>query len=402
MLAHSTSDGDDESPKKPTRVKIEIDDDTSSELEAPIKRKTSFRDAISGANAVAASSSAQQQQRGNASTGSSPATSPTTTTAAAATSSPLTSRSEQFHFTCIAGTPAHQRQFPMCGGDRELTQRMAKWGLGESMQCVQYSYDMIVDGHTYATSKSATVPGQVHAGMMQEFALALFNSEAFLTTFRCGDGRGAGRVPLSALPGPITSVTLAPLRVNATTLDMFDRLTDRDELEARGVDVQICRADGRSCNMLDVFLPCGITVSDQLRGVFMLSEDESETYRAYSDAERSEFLFHVMWRVVAGGAVNQYEDELVPYKEAARDIYKSLISVGRARGGDASELVVQSLVCAVQDICVSGGGGKAWSMMRSTFFPKDDRTGNHNFMYLVVDPIRRTVCVWYNAFFSPF
>lgn len=390
---------------KKTKVKIEIDDDEEEEVEVPIKKngnKTKEEVPKPSQQQVQAQQQPQLSLPG--------------------------SNKDHYHFKYISD----RKPFPFLGGDRELTDSIKKWGLFESMSCLQFSYEMIVDDHTLATSKSATVPGQVHAALLPEFTVSLLNSDDFKANFKCGDGKGnsggQNSVPVS-YPAPVTSVKMQVLRCQETTLEMFDRLVasssagkneqddDDDDEEnkksvknknsdkknqkqqhPRMVDLphQIVRENGRSCMMQDVYLPCGITVSDQLRGVFMLNEEEGECYDAFSEEERNEFLWHVMRRLVSGGAVNQYEDEFEPYKDATREVYKSLISVGRS-AANKSVVEVQSLVGLVSDVKCGGS-----TSIKKTFFPKDDRTGNHNFLYVIVDPFRKTCIVWYNAFFSPF
>lgn len=403
--------------KKGNKVKIEIDDeDDVEDSSTDIRNSKKTAEVLEHKNQQAACT-----------------TTTSTTTIKAATTAPSAPPTElsgpskdHFHFECLSD----RKPFPFLGGDKELTDLISKWGLGESMSCLQFSYEMVTSAdppRQEDSSKSAkTTPGHVHPALLPEFSVELLNSEEFLRFFRCGDGHGnvnseAGGGHKNATPlhypSPVTSVKLEMLRTRETTLAMFDRLVapargdpdaqNKAHPRMRDLPHEIVRDNGRVCNMPDVFLPCGITVSDQLRGVFMLNEDETECYDAFSEDERSEFLWHVMRRLVAGGAVNQYEDEFEPYKDATRDVYKSLVSVGRKKNqqqqsdstsanDNSSPFEVQSIVALVKDIRC----GK--SSVVKLFFPKDDRTGNHNFLYIIVDPIRRTCIVWYNAFFSPF
>ena len=57
----------------------------------------------------------------------------------------------------------------------------------------------------------------------------------------------------------------------------------------------------------------------------MLLLEESEKYEIYSAQERSEFLFRLFKHVCIGGSVCQFEDDLQPYIDVARSIYKDLI-----------------------------------------------------------------------------
>lgn len=420
---HEHQQQQQQTEKKTNKVNIEIDDEEDDEEEIPINKNKNKQPTQTTAATTAVVADQSKSS--------------TTTTVLPLTTTKLSSpKSDQYYFRYLS----ERKPFPFQGGDKELTNLIAKWGLGESMSCMQFQYEMITDADTYANSKSAAVAGQVHAALLPEFIVALLNSDEFIKHFKCGDGHGNGgnknSVSLS-YPAPVSAVKLQVLRAKETTLDMFDRLIapsrelSGDERKKkihprmRDIPNQIIRDNGHVCNMADVFLPCGITVSDQLRGLFMLNEEENpDCYEIFSEEERNEFLWHVMWRLLAGGAVNQYEDEFAPYKDACRDVYKSLISVGRvnknSNNSSSSQqkqqkddlddnddqkpsatstpsLEVQSLAAQVKDIKC-----KNKSVMKTIFFPKDDRTGNHNFLYVVVDPFRKTCIVWYNAFFSPF
>jgi hypothetical protein len=142
---------------------------------------------------------------------------------------------------------------------------------------------------------------------------------------------------------------------------------------------------------MDVYLPCGITVSDQLRGLFMLGEESEFHGTYYTSEEQKEFLYHVMWRLCAGGALNQWEDNFVTLKDAARSLYKDLVCVGRDE--DTDELKVLSHVMLVKEI---DGVPQ--------LFPRDDQCSpsNGNYCYVVVNPSRKEVVVWYHAFWSTF
>ena len=261
--------------------------------------------------------------------------------------------------------------------DRDNAENLAKWGIPVNvMQGLHFRFD-----ETF------------RRGMAEEFLCALFNSAAFRGAFQLADGRGGS----TAFCGParVTKVKHTPLLCSHTTLDLFDRVMN-DEI--------VRKASGAVCKMADVFLPRGVTVADQLRGVFMLGED-SEYYDTFSETEQSEFLYHVMWRLVAGGALNQYEDDFSVYKNVCRDVYRDLVSVARVdaggagdvEGGGGSGLAVQSLVYQVHAAAGSDG-------LEVPLFPVDDesRNGNHNFMYVSIHPTRRACTVWYNGFWSPF
>lgn len=69
----------------------------------------------------------------------------------------------------------------------------------------------------------------------------------------------------------------------------------------------------------------GIEVMDFLRESLVL--EESEKYEAFSEADRKELLFRIFKLVALGGSLCQYEDYLTEYREAAKFIYKSMVTV---------------------------------------------------------------------------
>lgn len=123
----------------------------------------------------------------------------------------------------------------------------------------------------------------------------------------------------------------------------------------------------------------GVVVSDRLRAMFV--HEESEDADVFNAEEKQEFLYHVLHRLAVGGAMCQFEDNWQPYLDAAKAVYKNLVTVFRSQR--TGQLVVGSRV--LQLTSVDG----------LTLFPADSP---HSFCYVIVDPQRRQVSVWYNAF----
>lgn len=57
----------------------------------------------------------------------------------------------------------------------------------------------------------------------------------------------------------------------------------------------------------------------------MLLDEECDEYNLYSEDERKEFMFRIFEMLVLGGSLCQHEDELKPYLETTKKIYKELI-----------------------------------------------------------------------------
>ena len=87
--------------------------------------------------------------------------------------------------------------------------------------------------------------------------------------------------------------------------------------------------------------------------------------------------------------MNQYEDNVAPYLEAAKLLYKQLLTV--QRGAQGGGLEVMSVVYKVTR--AEGGA--------HPLFPSGSSQGSRqNFCYLGVDPMRRQVTVLYSAYQS--
>ena len=57
----------------------------------------------------------------------------------------------------------------------------------------------------------------------------------------------------------------------------------------------------------------------------MLLDEESEEYNLYDKNEREEFIFAIFQMLVLGGPLCQYEDNIQPYLDITKTIYKDLI-----------------------------------------------------------------------------
>ena len=57
----------------------------------------------------------------------------------------------------------------------------------------------------------------------------------------------------------------------------------------------------------------------------MLLSDESDHFDLYSDTEKQEFLFLLFRHMCLGGATCQYEDNVKPYLDITKLIYKDLV-----------------------------------------------------------------------------
>ena len=53
--------------------------------------------------------------------------------------------------------------------------------------------------------------------------------------------------------------------------------------------------------------------------------EDSDLYDIFSEDDRSEFVFILLKHLCLGGAVCQYEDDIKPYLDTVKSLYKELI-----------------------------------------------------------------------------
>ncbi|XP_061194760.1 cilia- and flagella-associated protein 300-like [Saccostrea echinata] len=168
-----------------------------------------------------------------------------------------------------------------------------------------------------------------------------------------------------------TSVTAEVVPCSVLSMTLFDRLTDKG----------VVRESGHISKCFDEFYG-EFQISDELRKMLLI--DDSDNYCLYSDSERDEFLFRIFFHLCLGGRFNQFEDEIQPYLDVTKQIYKDLISV--QKNPDTKDLSIVS--CVFKLIAKDG---------EEMFYPaKVDH--ENTFSYLVVDPIKRTAAVLYHNF----
>ena len=115
----------------------------------------------------------------------------------------------------------------------------------------------------------------------------------------------------------------------------------------------------------------------------MILNEDSEQYLVYDDQEREEFLFRIFKHLVIGGGMCQPEENISPYLDCTKKLYKSLLNV--KKHATTGKLQITSTVIAIKS--VEGMG----------LFPSES---DHNLCYLIVDAARRRLTYWYNAHVS--
>ena len=237
----------------------------------------------------------------------------------------------------------------------EMKQKLVKWDMTR-MQMTRFRFD-----EPFVRMNA------------EEFMQCFFNHKEVQGCIMMVDKRGS---PMY-LSGKVSDIKCQELSCTAVALDMFDKVYERDLVREDNNYIQKC---------MDIFLDGGVTVSDKLREVFMCG-DESENYDLFTDDERNEFIWHVMWRLVSGGGMCQYEDDFTIYRDACKDFYKEMIGV--VKNPHTDEVETTSIVYQIS-------GFEANVDLFARHAP------NHNFCYLCVNPTRREVIYWYGGFVSMF
>ena len=157
------------------------------------------------------------------------------------------------------------------------------------------------------------------------------------------------------------------LKNTLTNMKFFDRL--RGDVVAKSGFIRKC--------MEETF--DDVTAGDKLRK--MLVDEDDEEYCLYDDEEKQELLFHIFKRLVIGGSMCQWEDEIKEYERLTKQIYRELLTVHKSQSTGGIEISTITLNVKELDGLV--------------LFPTESE---HNFCYLCVDPIQSQVTVWYGAF----
>lgn len=165
-----------------------------------------------------------------------------------------------------------------------------------------------------------------------------------------------------------STVSVEMVSCSVTSMDFFDRLQEQG----------IVRESGNIRKCFDEFYE-DFVISDELRKVLLL--EEAETFPIFTDADRNEFIFLIFKHLCLGGQVCQYEDDINPYLETTKTIYKDLISVHK--DPTTKKLQVGSVVLKVSAQDENG------SQVYPSHTPHDQ-----SFAYMCISPLKRHVYVW--------
>lgn len=234
--------------------------------------------------------------------------------------------------------------------DAYVQSSLTKWDLAPSSKVYRFRFSK-----------------RYHKLAADEFLVDFFNNETVQKEFKVLNERREW-APIA----PVTEVKCEIAPSSIVSMDFFDRLQDSEPQIVKNGSIVKC---------MDMQYD-GFMVSDLLRD--MLVNEDSENAAIYSPEERSQLLFRIFYHLALGGPMCQFEDELEPYTETAKRLYKGLVSV--QKNASTGKVEITSVVYAVNSVTA-----ESWSL-----FPKNNK---QNFCFVCVDVLRRQCTVWYNAHF---
>nr|XP_002132152.1 cilia- and flagella-associated protein 300-like isoform X1 [Ciona intestinalis] len=200
----------------------------------------------------------------------------------------------------------------------------------------------------------------------EKFVHDFFHDEVVLANIQAMSPSGAwGYV------APADNVAIEELNSTVTSLNFFDKLKNEG----------IVRENGSICKCFDEFYE-GVTISDELRKMLLL--EDSDNFECYSDEERKEFIFKLFFHFVIGGPICQFEDNIQPYLDVTKSLYKDLIAV--QRDGETKEMIVLTKAYKVKTMDSKG----------CMTYPAEEEH-DQTFAYLTIDPLKRQAVLLYHA-----
>ena len=267
--------------------------------------------------------------------------------------------SAAYAFESVVGDPIWQ-------SNRELKDKWLKWNLDAGSTYGVFRFD----------KKFETEEG---SSFLHDF----FESPAVVPLLNRGAGCGC-------LTPTITRINYESVPSIVTTMSFFDVLLGT---KAIVVHPESGRLRGKFEETIE-----GVVVGDTLRDTLLNPDAELPLSDLYTAADGREFLFQLFRLISLGGSMSQYEESILPYLSATKDIYKSLLSVGReGGGGGAPRIAVRSIIYHVSGISSVGDAQTEEASSASLF----KHYNPHNRCWVIVDPAQRLCRVWRQAW-TPF
>lgn len=234
--------------------------------------------------------------------------------------------------------------------DKEVQEYFLKWGLKDYLTAQLFVFDQ-----PFQPYEHKTLLNDFMSDPSIYFNLKIHTSESWTTL-----GQKAASVNYDFVPCTVLS------------LEFFDRLKEN----------RLVHESGHISKCFDDFFEDFI-ISDELRKMLLI--EESENYELFSESEKEEFLFRLFKHICLGGRICQFEDEINPYFNVIKKMYRDLVSV--VKHSETKEL---KIISCIYKITASDKDG-------SLIYPADE-PHEQTFAYLFVDPCKKTITVLYSRF----
>ncbi|KAJ8672648.1 hypothetical protein QAD02_003907 [Eretmocerus hayati] len=172
------------------------------------------------------------------------------------------------------------------------------------------------------------------------------------------------------------SVEVKPVPCTVLNTSFFDRLADPEN--------GVVSISGNIRQRYEMEIE-GFVIYDNLRA--MLLDRNDKHYNLFSDVERDEFIFRLFQILALGGSLCQYEDQLKPYVDVTRKMYRELVRVHKKEA--TSDL---SIGTTVLQVVARDSQGEA-------FFPSRPEH-RQNIGFLLVDGSGRQITTLLHQFGS--
>uniref|UniRef100_A0ACB8FGJ1 Uncharacterized protein n=1 Tax=Sphaerodactylus townsendi TaxID=933632 RepID=A0ACB8FGJ1_9SAUR len=178
-----------------------------------------------------------------------------------------------------------------------------------------------------------------------QVAIFVFLSALIVPLLSSKELRAVGSLCLRGIPmkasddvhTTVNKVEVKNILCTKVSMSFFDRLYGEG----------VVRENGYIVKCLDECFD-EMLIADELRKVLLL--EDSDHYDLFSQSDREEFLFCLFKHLCLGGSLCQYEDNLDPYLETTKALYKDLVRSAQGLGYMSDECFAMQgrEVCIVQ------------------------------------------------------
>ncbi|BFZ00484.1 hypothetical protein BsWGS_03523 [Bradybaena similaris] len=239
--------------------------------------------------------------------------------------------------------------------DKDYKEYFLKWSMKDRLKAQIFTFDQGFQAYE-----------------KDKFAFDFFRDPNVVSKLETVTGKGQTAI----LGTKVKKVVASHVPCTILSMAFFDKIMDGNIASESG-DIRKCFDEFK-----DEF-----AISDNLRQ--MLLNEDSDVYCEFTERERDEFLFLLFSHMCLGGQLCQFEDNVNPYLDVTKAVYKDLISVQKN-----PETKVLSIISHVFKVCCYDDNDEVC-------FPSQKKQ-IQDFSYLIVDPLKRTVICFYHTFGSCF